>query len=109
VKITPDGKYALLSCADTGDVAVFDVALRREVRRIPIAGEALRREGPHLARGGPSLPGPIDVLIEPSGRSAWVLSENTPIVCRVDLGTFQVTGSVNAGREPGALAGRFVR
>jgi DNA-binding beta-propeller fold protein YncE len=109
VKITPDGKYALVSCTQTGDIAVFDVALRREVKRIPIAGEALRREGPHLARGADSLPGPIDLLIEPSGRSAWVISENTPLICRVDLETLMVSGSVNAGRAPGALAGRFAR
>jgi len=109
VKITPDGKYALVSCMRTGDIAVFDIAERREVKRIPIAGEALRREGPHLARGGSSLPGPVDLLIEPNGRSAWVISENTPLICRVDLETFTVSGSLNAGRAPGALAGRFVR
>ncbi len=109
VKITPDGKYALVSCMRTGDIAVFDIAERREVKRIPIAGEALRREGPHLARGGSSLPGPVDLLIEPNGRSAWVISENTPLICRVDLRTFTVSGTLNAGRAPGALAGRFVR
>jgi DNA-binding beta-propeller fold protein YncE len=109
VRITPDGKSALVSCTQTGDIAVFDVAERREVKRIPIAGEALRREGPHTARGVPSLPGPFDLLIEPSGRSAWVISENTPLVCRVDLETFKVSGSLYAGTAPGALAGRFAR
>jgi YVTN family beta-propeller protein len=110
VKITPDGKYALVSCMRSGDLAVFDVAERHEIKRISIAREALIRDRPHVARGGPpELPAPIDLLVEPNGRYAWVASENTSVVCYVDLQTLSVSGSLIAGREPGALAGRFSR
>lgn len=107
VKITPDGRYALVACTESGDVAVFDIASRKEVKRIPIAREALQRERAHLARGMPELPQPISLLIEPDGSHAWVASAHSSVVCHLDLRNLYVSGSLNAGRDPGALAGRF--
>jgi DNA-binding beta-propeller fold protein YncE len=107
LKFTPDGRYALVLCTESGDVAVFDVASRKEVKRIPIAREALQRERAHLARGMPELPQPISLLIEPDGSHAWVASAHSSVVCHLDLRNLYVSGSLNAGRDPGALAGRF--
>jgi DNA-binding beta-propeller fold protein YncE len=108
VKITPDGKYALVVCTESGDVAVFDAATRREVKRISIAREAAMRVRAQMARGGiPELPEPISLLIEPDGSHAWVGSSNSSVVCHLDLRTLIVSGSLTAGRDPGALAGRF--
>lgn len=108
VKITPDGKYALVACTESGDVAVFDTTTRKEVKRIPIAREAGMRIRAQSARGGiPELPQPISLLIEPDGAHAWVGSANSSVICYVDLRHLYVAGSLNAGRDPGALAGRF--
>jgi DNA-binding beta-propeller fold protein YncE len=108
LKITPDGKYALVACPESGDVAVVDVATRRDVKRISIAREALMRSRAQTARGGmQELPEPFSILIEPDGSHAWVSSANSSVVCHVDLRNLYVAGSLNAGRDPGALAGRF--
>ncbi|MEO8349481.1 MAG: YncE family protein [Acidobacteriota bacterium] len=108
VKVTPDGKYALVACTESGDVAVVDVATRREVKRISIAREALMRTRAQTARGGvQELPEPFSLLVEPDGSHAWVASANTSVVCHLDLRTLTVSGSLTAGRDPGALAGRF--
>lgn len=108
VKITPDGKYALVACTESGDVAVFDATTRREVKRISIAREAGMRMRAQMARGGMSqLPEPISLLIEPDGSHAWVGSANSSVVCHLDLLNLYVSGSLTAGRDPGALAGRF--
>jgi YVTN family beta-propeller protein len=111
IEITPNGKHALVSFVQSGELLVFDVAERREIRRIPIHREAFMREPhrPQVARGGPP-PGPalpIGVMIEPNGGHAWVTSTNTNVICRVDLKTFAVTATLVVGAQPDAIAGRF--
>ena len=45
VRITPDGRHALVSKARSADLAVFDVATRKEVKRIAFEREAASTEG----------------------------------------------------------------
>jgi DNA-binding beta-propeller fold protein YncE len=111
IEITPNGKHALVSFIQSGELLVFDVAERREIRRIPIYPEAFVRDPPRprVARGGPPA-GPallLDVMIEPDGGHAWVTSTNTNAVCRIDLETFAVTSALVVGAQPDAIAGRF--
>jgi DNA-binding beta-propeller fold protein YncE len=108
VKITPDGKRALVSCARTGDVAVFDVAARRETQRIPLDKEAVSgtEERIFSTQFGKS-PVPVGLLIAPDGKRAWVASTNADVVSRIDLEKLVVVGRLTAGREPDGLAGAF--
>ena len=108
VKITPDGKRALVSCAQSGDVAVFDTASRKEVQRVSIDKEAVPGSDARLFSNqfGKS-PVPVGLLIAPDGKRAWVASTNADVVSAIDLTTLTVVGRLTAGKEPDGLAGRF--
>ncbi len=110
VKIAPDGKRALVSCAKSGDVAVFDVAARRELRRISIDKEAVSGTEQRIfsTQFGKS-PVPVGLLIAPDGKRAWVASTNADVVSAIDLDALAVVGRLTAGKEPDGLAGSFGR
>jgi YVTN family beta-propeller protein len=108
VKLTPDGKRALVSCARSGDVAVFDAATRKEIKRIAIDREAVPGSADRLfsTRFGKS-PVPVGLLIAPDGKRAWVASTNADVVSAIDLEALTVVSRVTAGKEPDGLAGLF--
>jgi YVTN family beta-propeller protein len=100
VAFTPDGRQALVSCACTGDVAVFDVAARREVRRL--------RSG-FTPTGSANLLGftgsvPVGIVIEPSGARAFVAHTNADAVAVFDLAKGALAATLKAGREPDGMA-----
>ena len=73
VKITPDGRRAVVSYTGSGDVAVYDVATRAEVKRIPIGRDAVEGTPSRVfqKRFG-SSPAPVGIFIAPDGSRAWV-------------------------------------
>jgi YVTN family beta-propeller protein len=108
IKFTPDGRHALVSCAQSGDVAVFDVAERREVRRIAMGISAAENASGRLLDFGES-PVPIGILIRPDGERAYVANTNADIVTEIDLSTWSIVARVATGREPDGLAWSRIR
>jgi YVTN family beta-propeller protein len=86
LKFTLDGKYALISSLRGSDLVVYDVAARKEFKRVPIG---------HGAAG---------ILIEPGGKRAFVSCGPDNYVAVIDLATWQVAGHIDAGGEPDGLA-----
>jgi YVTN family beta-propeller protein len=86
LKFTLDGKYALISSLGGGDLVVYDVAARKEFKRVAIG---------HGAAG---------ILIEPGGKRAFVSCGPDNYVAVIDLATWQVSGHIDAGGEPDGLA-----
>jgi YVTN family beta-propeller protein len=86
LRITPDGKYALVSMLSGPDVAVFEVSSRKEVKRIPVG---------HGSAG---------ILITPDGARAFVACTGDDVVKVLDLRTLAVTGSIEAGGGPDGMA-----
>jgi YVTN family beta-propeller protein len=86
LKFTLDGKYALISRLGGGALTVFDVAARKELKKVDIG---------HGAAG---------ILIEPGGARAFVSCGPDNYVAAVDLKTWQVVGHIDAGGEPDGLA-----
>jgi YVTN family beta-propeller protein len=86
LKITPDGKLAFVSMLGGPDVAVFDVASRRELKRIPVG---------HGAAG---------MEIEPDGSRVYVACTPDNYVTVIDLKSLAVIGHIDVGREPDGLA-----
>jgi DNA-binding beta-propeller fold protein YncE len=90
VKFTPDGKRVLVSrlggasASSPGNIVVFDAATRREIKRIDAGGGV----------GG--------ILMQPDGARAFGSSSRGVIV--IDLKTLEVTGRIDAGRNPDGLA-----
>ena len=104
VKFTTDGRHVLVSNAKAAAVAVFDVARRVEIRRIAMGSTAVentddRLFGDRLGHG----PVPVGILVEPSGRYAFVANTNADVVTVLDLANWKVFGRVTAGTEPDGL------
>jgi YVTN family beta-propeller protein len=91
LKFSPDGKMALITCYEENCVAVFDVASRREVRRI---------------RPNDSFPfrNPIGLAIEPEGRRAFFSDTRWDRVLIVDLKALAIVDRIPTGKEPDGLA-----
>lgn len=86
LKFTTDGKRVLVSSLRLPDVAVFDAATRREVKRVRVG---------HGAAG---------MEMDPDGKRAFVSCTPDDYVAVIDLQTLQVTGHVQAGKGPDGLA-----
>jgi DNA-binding beta-propeller fold protein YncE len=86
LKFTPDGKLVLVSILSGPDLAIFDAAARREVKRVKIGS------------------GAAGIQMEPDGSRAFVACTPDGYVAIVDLKTLEVTGHIEAGKEPDGLA-----
>jgi YVTN family beta-propeller protein len=86
IKLTPDGKFALISDLDAGDLVVLDVATRKEIKRIALGKM------------------PEGILIPPGGARAFVAVNGDNHVAVVDLKTWQVTRKIATGVGPDGMA-----
>lgn len=86
LKFTPDGKQVFVSSLSSPDLAVFDAASRKEAKRVKIG---------HGAAG---------LLMQPDGSHAYVACTPDSYVAIVDLRSLEVTGHIEAGKQPDGLA-----
>ena len=109
VKFTPDGRRALVSYTGSGDICVYDVATRAEVKRIPIGRDAVAGTQSRVfqKRFG-SSPAPVGIFVAPDGKRAWVSASHADVVAVIDLENLRVDDAWIAGREPDGLSGRFL-
>jgi YVTN family beta-propeller protein len=85
LKITPDGKLAFVSTLSGPDVAVFDVAGRKEVTRIKVGN------------------GAAGIQIQPDGSRVYVACTPDNYVAVLDVKSMKVIGRINAGKQPDGL------
>jgi YVTN family beta-propeller protein len=88
VKFTPDGKYVLVSSLANqtgGNIVVFDVAARKEVKRIAAGTGA----------GG--------IVMQPDGSRAYASCSRDGYVAVIDLKTLSMVGKIDVGRTPDGL------
>ena len=86
LKFTPDGKLAFVSSLGGPDLVIFDVATRKETKRVPIG---------HGAAG---------ILMQPDGQRGYVSCTPDDYIVVIDLKSLTVTGKINAGKQPDGLA-----
>lgn len=86
VKFTPDGKLVLISMLRGGDLAVFDAATRKEVKRLPLGK------------------GCAGILIPPDGTRAYVAVSPDNNIAVIDLKTLTVTARIPTGNGPDGMA-----
>jgi len=105
IAFTPDGDRALVSCAQAGEVALFDAGARKELlrrkldlARVPDASRRLFGD-----RFGES-PTPVGLVVAPDGKRAWVAATQADAVVVVDPSTLDVLDLRKAGREPDGMA-----
>jgi YVTN family beta-propeller protein len=85
IKFTRDGKFALVSDDDAGDLVVIDVSTRHVTKRIPLGKNA---EG---------------IVIAPDGARAFVAVNGDNVVAAIDLKTWQVTKRIASGSGPDGM------
>jgi YVTN family beta-propeller protein len=86
LKFTPDGKHVLVSSLRGGGLLVYDAHARALEKRLP------------LGRGT------AGILVEPSGKRAFVACSPDDDVAVVDLVSMTVVGHLAVGHEPDGLA-----
>jgi YVTN family beta-propeller protein len=86
LKFTPDGKLVFISSLRSPDVAVFDAATRREVKRVK------------TGRGA------AGIQMQPDGSRAYVACTPDDYVAVIDVKSLEIVGRVEAGKQPDGLA-----
>lgn len=86
IRVKIAGGQALVSCAQSGEVALYDVAERARVQRLNV-GDV-----------------PIGVLMTPGGTRAFVARSEGDAVSALDLERRAVVGTVDVGDTPDGLA-----
>ncbi len=107
VAITPDGAHALVSCAESGDVAVFDTVTHEEVARISMQATAIDQQERDRRLFGDQFgdsPVPVGILIQPDGLRAYVANTNADVVTVLDLADWSIETRLVAGQEPDGMA-----
>lgn len=86
LKFTPDGKLVFVSTLRGADLAIFDAVTRRDVKRVNIG---------HGAAG---------IQMQPDGARAYVACTPDNYVVIIDLKSLEVTGHLDAGKQPDGMA-----
>ena len=86
LKFTPDGKLVFITSLRGGDAVIYDVATRKQYKRVQVG---------HGAAG---------ILMDPVGRRVFVACTPDNYVAVVDLKTLEVTAHVDVGGGPDGLA-----
>jgi len=87
LKFTPDGKYVFVSSLGRPEVAIVDAAAKGDVKRLKTGGS-----------------GAAGIQMQPDGTRVYVACTPDNFVAIVDLKTLEVTGRIEAGRQPDGLA-----
>ena len=86
LKFTPDGKLVFVSSLRSPDLAIFDAASRGETKRVKIGR------------------GAAGIQMQPDGSRAFVACTPDDYVAIVDLNKLEVSGHIDAGKQPDGLA-----
>ncbi|HWP94381.1 MAG TPA: YncE family protein [Gammaproteobacteria bacterium] len=101
VRFMPQGGQALVTCARSDELVVYDRATRAIAHRIPLALGAEVAQGRLLTFGRSSVP--IGVLVAPDGARVYVAHANGDVVSIIDTNSWERVGLIRTGREPDAL------
>jgi YVTN family beta-propeller protein len=85
IKLTPDGKYALVSDLDAGEVIVVDAVARKEIKRLPVGRM-------------------VEGIVIPDNTRAFVAVNGEGHVAVIDLKTWQVSRKIPTGEGPDGMA-----
>ena len=107
VAITPDGTKALVSCASSGDVAIFDTESRELIKRLHMDADVVNVEERNRRLFGDEFgesPVPVGILIEPDGSRAWVANTNADMLTIIDLTNLTIARQIRSQGEPDGMA-----
>jgi len=87
LRLTPDGRYALVAGEEMSYVAVLDVGARKLLKKIPVG-----------------TGGAAGIVMDPSGRKAYVSCSSDNKVAVIDLASLSVTGEIKTDEAPDGIA-----
>ena len=93
IAFTPNGAHALVSCAEGGDVMVFDAATKKLVKSISIAAD-----GSELSAM------PMGICVDTNGKRAYVACGRGEFVAALDLDAGKVAHKLRARPGPDGIA-----
>jgi YVTN family beta-propeller protein len=86
LKFTPNGKLVFISTLQGPDLTIFDAATRTEVKRVKVGR------------------GAAGIQMQPDGARAFVACTPDGYVTVIDLKSLEVTGHLDAGKQPDGMA-----
>ena len=86
LKFTPDGRLALISDLDAGQLLVLERETRKELKRMPLGRQ------------------PAGILIQPDSARAYVAVTGDNNVAVIDLGTLELAARFRTGNGPEGMA-----
>lgn len=86
LKFTPDGRLALITDLDGGDLLIYDRDTLRQLKRLPLGRQ------------------PAGILIDPAGSLAYVAVTGDDFVAIIDLKTLELSGRIQPGTGPDGMA-----
>ena len=86
IRVTIDGREALVSNARGSEVVAVDLEQWQVVRRLPVGAM------------------PVGILVTPDNRTAYVANTGDDKISVIDLETWQLDGEILAGDEPDGMA-----
>jgi YVTN family beta-propeller protein len=86
LKFTPDGKLVLISTLGGPDLTIIDVSTRGVVKRVKIGR------------------GAAGIQMQPDGLRAYVACTPDDYIAIIDLKSLEVSGHIQAGKQPDGLA-----
>lgn len=84
VRVTPDGRYVLVADESGNTLLILDAASRKEIKRLKLL--------------------PDVILITPDGSRAYTTISPENHVVEIDLKTLEVSGRIDTGTSPDAMA-----
>lgn len=93
IAFTPDGSRALVTCAESGELMLFDADARRLAAEISIHADVSEQSAM-----------PMGVVSDPDGRFAYVTCGRGEFVAIVDLAAAQVVDRMRARKGPDGIA-----
>lgn len=97
VKFTPDGRYALIPNAVSGDVSIFDVQSKSLKKLVSIVG--VEWQGSTIAD-----PAPVGLITDDKGEYLYVNCLQISKVAAINLKTFEIEAFFNTGNVPDGIA-----
>jgi DNA-binding beta-propeller fold protein YncE len=86
LKFTPDGKLALISDLDAGELVIYDRSTLRQLKRLPLGRQ------------------PAGILMDPDGSRAYIAVTGDNFVAVVDLKSLELADRIQPGTGPDGMA-----
>lgn len=102
LKFTNNGKYALISNLQTGEVAAINTKTRKIEHTVSMAISAIEGRQLDIAIG--NTPAPIGLVVSPNGKYAYVATSRADIVTVIDLVNWKIASRFPTGVYPDGMS-----